>query len=82
MAVGCAATWVAVKARGFDEPDRQMLALWTWNVTSLGGKEPGLVWEVERYQLDLVGLTSVHSRVSGSLLPGDGLYSSLELTRV
>ena len=27
-----------------------------WNVTSLGGKEPELVLEVERYWLDLVGL--------------------------
>jgi len=28
-----------------------------WNVTSLAGKEPELVREVERYQLDMVGLT-------------------------
>lgn len=26
------------------------LALGTWNVTSLVGKEPELVWEAERYQ--------------------------------
>ncbi|KAK5929262.1 hypothetical protein CgunFtcFv8_010507 [Champsocephalus gunnari] len=49
-------------------PGRQKLALGTWNVTSLGGKEPELVWEVERYQLDLVGLTSTHSVGSGTLL--------------
>ncbi|KAI3362679.1 hypothetical protein L3Q82_001639 [Scortum barcoo] len=29
-----------------------------WNVTSLGGKEPELVREVERYRLEIVGLTS------------------------
>ncbi|XP_077956447.1 uncharacterized protein LOC120824534 [Gasterosteus aculeatus] len=49
-------------------PGRQMLALGTWNVTSLGGKEPELVREVERYQLDLVGLTSTHSLGSGTTL--------------
>ncbi|KAK5875618.1 hypothetical protein CesoFtcFv8_026682 [Champsocephalus esox] len=49
-------------------PRRQKLALGTWNVTSLGGKEPELVREVERYQLDLVGLTSTHSVGSGTLL--------------
>ncbi|KAK5880582.1 hypothetical protein CesoFtcFv8_023595 [Champsocephalus esox] len=49
-------------------PGRQKLALGTWNVTSLGGKEPELVREVERYQLDLVGLTSTHSVGSGTLL--------------
>ncbi|KAJ7997921.1 hypothetical protein DPEC_G00217190 [Dallia pectoralis] len=49
-------------------PGRQKLALGTWNVTSLGGKEPELVREVERYQLDLVGLTSTHNRGSGTLL--------------
>uniref|UniRef100_A0AAQ4NW66 Endonuclease/exonuclease/phosphatase domain-containing protein n=1 Tax=Gasterosteus aculeatus aculeatus TaxID=481459 RepID=A0AAQ4NW66_GASAC len=45
-----------------------MLALGMWNVTSLGGKEPELVREVERYQLDLVGLTSTHSLGSGTTL--------------
>ena len=49
-------------------PRQQRLALGTWNVTSLGGKEPELVREVERYRLDLVGLTSTHSRGSGTLL--------------
>ncbi|KAK5858519.1 hypothetical protein PBY51_002652 [Eleginops maclovinus] len=51
---------------------RQKLALGTWNVTSLGGKEPELVREVERYQLDLVGLTSTHSVGSGTLLLDKG----------
>ncbi len=44
------------------------LALGTWNVTSLGGKEPELVWEVERYWLEIVGLTSTHSLGSGTQL--------------
>ena len=39
-----------------------------WNVTSLGGKELELVHEVERYRLDLVGFTSMHSVGSGSKL--------------
>ncbi|KAK9514754.1 hypothetical protein VZT92_025444 [Zoarces viviparus] len=37
------------------------LALGTWNVTSLAGKEPELVQEVERYQLDIVELTSTNN---------------------
>uniref|UniRef100_UPI0037E775E1 G-protein coupled receptor 4-like n=1 Tax=Semicossyphus pulcher TaxID=241346 RepID=UPI0037E775E1 len=37
-----------------------------WNVTSLVGKEPELVREVERYQLQIVGLTSTHSSGSGT----------------
>lgn len=49
-------------------PGRQSLALGTWNVTSLWGKEPELVREMERYQLDLVGLTSTHSLCSGTAL--------------
>ena len=38
----------------------------TWNVTSLGGKEPELAWEVERYWLEIVRLTSTHSLGSGT----------------
>ena len=49
-------------------PGRQRLTLGTWNVTSLGGKDPELVREVERYELDLVGLTSMHSIGTGSEL--------------
>ena len=48
------------------DPRTQRLALGTWNVTSLGGKEPELVGEVERYRLDIVGLTSTHSLGSGT----------------
>ncbi|GAA6099379.1 uncharacterized protein LOC120491749, partial [Tachysurus ichikawai] len=44
------------------------LALGTWIVTSLGGKEPELVREVERYRLEIVGLASTHSLGSGTQL--------------
>ncbi|KAK3546853.1 hypothetical protein QTP86_003744 [Hemibagrus guttatus] len=44
------------------------LAFGTWNVTSLGGKEPKLVREVERYRLEIVGLASTHSLGSGTQL--------------
>ena len=49
-------------------PRTQQLAVGTWNVTSLGGKEPELVQEVERYRLEIVGLTSTHSLGSGTQL--------------
>ncbi|KAI3375033.1 hypothetical protein L3Q82_021548 [Scortum barcoo] len=49
-------------------PWTKTLAIGTWNVTSLGGKEPELVQEVERYQLEIVGLTSTHSLGSGTQL--------------
>lgn len=41
------------------ETDAQLLKLVmeTWNVTFLVGKEFELVWEVERYWLDIVRLT-------------------------
>ena len=51
---------------GRTAPGRQRLTLGTWNVTTLVGKEPDLVREVERYGLDLVGLTSTHSKGSGT----------------
>ncbi|TWW70652.1 hypothetical protein D4764_17G0001350 [Takifugu flavidus] len=44
------------------------LALGTWNVTSLVGKEPELVREVEKFRLDIVGLTSTHGKGSGTSL--------------
>ena len=59
MGVGCTATWVAIQARGLEGQTQ---------VAKTGGKEPELVREVERYQLDLVGLTSRHSRGSESVL--------------
>ncbi|KAK3554961.1 hypothetical protein QTP86_001863 [Hemibagrus guttatus] len=46
----------------------QNLAFGTWNVTSLWGKEPELVREVERYRLEIVGLASTHSLGSGTQL--------------
>ncbi|KAI3361778.1 hypothetical protein L3Q82_002122 [Scortum barcoo] len=49
-------------------PWNKTLAIGTWNVTSLGGKEPELVREVERYRLEIVGLTFTHSLGSGTQL--------------
>jgi exonuclease III len=39
----------------------------TWNVTSLYGKEQELVQEIEKYRLDIVGLSSTHSKGSGTV---------------
>ena len=50
------------------DPWNHRLALGTWIVTSLAGKKPELVREEERYQLDIVGLTSTHSTGSGTKL--------------
>ncbi|KAK0155407.1 LINE-1 retrotransposable element ORF2 protein [Merluccius polli] len=50
------------------DPRLQKLALGTWNITSLVGKEPELVREVEKFRLDIVGLTSTHSKGSGTSL--------------
>ncbi|KAM4567520.1 craniofacial development protein 2-like isoform 1-T2 [Fundulus diaphanus] len=50
------------------DPRLQKLALGTWNVTSLVGKEPELVREIERFRLEIVGLTSTHSSGSGTSL--------------
>ncbi|KAK7940110.1 hypothetical protein WMY93_003436 [Mugilogobius chulae] len=52
---------------GRPRPCARSLALGTWNVTSLAGKEPELVREVERFRLDIVGLTSTHSLGSGTI---------------
>ncbi|KAI3377647.1 hypothetical protein L3Q82_008806 [Scortum barcoo] len=50
------------RGRGLNNPIpwTKTLAIGTWNVISLGGKEPELVHvrEVERYRLEIVGLTS------------------------
>ncbi|KAI3359409.1 hypothetical protein L3Q82_002912 [Scortum barcoo] len=66
----CNVVWVAVVAGSLDDPipGTKTLAIGTWNVTSLGGKEPELVREVERYRLEIVGLTSTHSLGSGTQL--------------
>ncbi|KAK3544146.1 hypothetical protein QTP86_002967 [Hemibagrus guttatus] len=50
------------------KPWTKNLAFGTWNVTSLGWKEPELVREVERYRLEIVGLASTHSLGSGTQL--------------
>ena len=42
------------------------LAVVTWNITSLVGKEPEHVQDVARYQLDIVGLTSMQATGSGT----------------
>ena len=47
------------------DPRLLKLAIGTWNVTSLMGKKPELVQEIERYWLDIIGLTSMHSLGSG-----------------
>ncbi|KAK3508553.1 hypothetical protein QTP70_032207 [Hemibagrus guttatus] len=50
------------------KPWTKNLAFGTWNITSLGGKEPELVREVERYRLKIVRLASMHSLGSGTQL--------------
>jgi len=52
----------------FDVFEACRLVLRTWNIISLVGKEPELVREVVRYQLDLIGLTSTHSGSGNKLL--------------
>ncbi|KAI3353753.1 hypothetical protein L3Q82_004985 [Scortum barcoo] len=66
-------------------PWTKTLAIGTWNVTSLGGRSlSSCKWEVERYWLEIVGLTSTHSLGSGTQLLERGwtLHYSLELPRV
>ncbi|KAI3375398.1 hypothetical protein L3Q82_021884 [Scortum barcoo] len=83
----CNVVWVAVVAGGPRRPNpwTKTLAIGTWNVTSLGGKEPELVWEVERYRLEIVGLTSTHKlglwNPTPSSLRGAGPSTTLELPR-
>ena len=59
------------------DPRLQKLALGTWNVTSLAGKELELVEEAERFRLDIVGLTSTHSSGSGTQVLERGWTLSL-----
>ena len=56
------------RRRQWTGPGQHRLSLGIWNVTKLAGKEPELVREVEQYQLDLVGITSTHSLISGTKL--------------
>ncbi|KAI3374654.1 hypothetical protein L3Q82_021227 [Scortum barcoo] len=52
----CNVVWVAVVAGGLDDPipGTKTLAIGTWNVISLGGKEP------ERYWLEIVDSAACH----------------------
>uniref|UniRef100_A0A8C6NR40 Endonuclease/exonuclease/phosphatase domain-containing protein n=1 Tax=Nothobranchius furzeri TaxID=105023 RepID=A0A8C6NR40_NOTFU len=59
-------TWRGVIGRNGPPDLNSKLVFGTWNVTSLAGKEQELVAEVERYRLDIVGLTSTHSIGSGT----------------
>lgn len=43
-----------------------------WYVTFLAEKKLELGWEVEQYQLDIIGLTSMHTADSGIKLPERG----------
>lgn len=59
-------------------PRTQHLAVGTWNIPRWG-KEPELMWEVERFPLNIVGLTSTHSLGSNTQLPrGTGGSTGLE----
>ncbi|TWW80198.1 hypothetical protein D4764_01G0000130 [Takifugu flavidus] len=73
------------RRRGEERRGEETMTQWgdrglsgTWNVTSLVGKEPELVREVEKFRLDIVGLTSTHSKGSGTSLLERGwtLYHS------
>ncbi|XDV39761.1 hypothetical protein PO909_008951 [Leuciscus waleckii] len=71
------------RRRGPRQPDpwTRKLALGTWNVTYLAGKEPEIVREVQRFRLEIVGITSTHGLGSGTTLLERGwtLYHILEL---
>ncbi len=68
----------------WSDPRLWKLAIGTWNVTSLVGKELELVEEVERYRLDIVRLTWTHSIGSRTkvLERGWTLFFLLELLLV
>ncbi|TWW73543.1 hypothetical protein D4764_15G0009370 [Takifugu flavidus] len=76
--IGCIVCWVAAEGTDLGGLIRHKLALGTWNVTSLVEKEPELVRKVEKFRLDTVGLTSTHSKGSGTGLLERGwtLYPS------
>lgn len=52
-----------------------------WNITSLAGKEAELVQGVERYQLNIAGLTSTHCSGSGFRLLQRGWTPELSPVR-
>ena len=59
---------MAAEGRDFGDPRLQKPALGMWNVTLLVEKEPELVCEVEKFRLNIVGLTSAHGKGSGTSL--------------
>ena len=44
----------------------------TWNTVSQVARKPKLEWEVKRYWLDIIRITSTHRRNSGTNLPKKG----------
>ncbi|KAI3357120.1 hypothetical protein L3Q82_015585, partial [Scortum barcoo] len=78
----CNVVWVAVGAGGLGRPNpwTKTLAIGTWNVTSLGGKEPAR--EVERYRLEKSGSPPrIAWALEPSSLRGAGPSTTLELPR-
>lgn len=75
--------WATVRFRGPGGPQPSRLAFRTWSIDFLVRKKPATVHEVERYWLDIVGITSTHSLDSGtSSRRGAGLCFSLEFPLV
>ncbi|TWW64942.1 hypothetical protein D4764_22G0005890 [Takifugu flavidus] len=67
---GSGAVWIGLRTKtgalAGSDPRLWTLASGTWNVTSLAGKELELMGKVERFQIDMVGLTLTHSVGSGT----------------
>lgn len=75
--------WVTVRFRGPGSPQQSRLAFRTWNIAFLVRKKPATVHEVERYRLDIVGITSTYSLDSGtSSQRGAGFCFRLEFPLV
>ncbi len=81
----CLEDRAAVEGGGLDNPipGHGKLALGRGTVTSLEGKEPEIVREVERFRLEIVVITSTHGWVlEPHSLREDGLFTTLELPMV
>lgn len=65
--------WQSRMVVGWPNPQGWTPTIWTWDVTSLSGKEPELVQEAEHYQLQVAGLAPTHSL--WNLIPLEGLDS-------
>ena len=64
-------------------PKHQDLRMGNWNVTSLKGKEQGLVWEAEHYHLDIVKVSSAKCRGSDTVKLNESwklFYSGVDIT--